>query len=127
MNANDSHRVLAILLVDDHADGMLALKRLLEFNGHEVRTAGSVNEARQLAQQHRCDLLITDVTLPDGSGIDLFTALHAAYAIPGIVVTGHGEREYRQECEKAGFSRFVLKPFLLTDLLAAIRSAVRPS
>ena len=115
---------ICILLADDHADGMVPLKRLLTHRGHQVISAETIADARRLAKEHRCQLLITDLELPDGSGIDLFHYLHAFYGIPGIALNGHGNEEYRRACKQAGFSAFLVKPTDIDAVKATIRSVM---
>ena len=71
-----SERVaMRLLLVEDHEDTNRSLSRLLRKRGYEVRTAASVATALQEAADHPFDLLISDMGLPDGSGIDLMEQL----------------------------------------------------
>src|SRR5690606_4398635 len=64
-------RPLRILLVEDHSDTARLMGRLLRGEGHEVETAPTVAEALDLAERHEFDLLVSDLGLPDGTGIDL--------------------------------------------------------
>jgi CheY-like chemotaxis protein len=79
---------LRVLLVDDHEDTRYVLRRLL--CGHDVRTAGCVSEALEEAALYDFDLLISDIGLPDGSGLDLMKQLQAAYRMQGIALSGYG-------------------------------------
>lgn len=60
-----------LLLVEDHADTARVLGRLLRHNGHEVELANSLGEAVEALLRQPFDLLLSDLDLPDGTGIDL--------------------------------------------------------
>ena len=77
-----------ILLVDDHADTSRALKRLLERMGYQVQTADSVSSALQASQSEPFDIVISDIGLPDGSGLDLMREIKAKGVVPPYVNLG---------------------------------------
>ena len=112
---------MRVLLVDDHVDGLDVTARLLRLEGFEVLTAGMCRDAVELATQHRCDLLVTDLGLPDGTGMDLLVELNRTHRIPGIALTAHNERNFIDGACNGGFARHLFKPFVFADLLAAIR------
>ena len=118
--------MLRILLVDDHDDTLRVLARLLEMSGFAVRTAESGRRAKELAQENWADLLISDIGLPDVTGIELMRDLRAAYGIPGIALTGFQEDFYIQDCLTAGFSRHLVKPVDLDALVRAINEVAPP-
>ena len=101
-----------ILLVDDHADTLKMLGRLLAAAGYRVTPAGSVADAvRAAAETHDVDLLITDIGLPDGTGIDVIHAVRTHHAgVRAIALTGYGmERDVRASAA-AGFNAHLTKP-----------------
>jgi CheY-like chemotaxis protein len=112
---------LHILLVDDHDESLVVLKRLLERCGHTVATARSYAEAMEAAQRRRCDLLISDVGLPDRSGLELMQELRSRYGIKGIALSGYTDEQDARNSEDAGFARHLNKPVVFTDLTAAIQ------
>lgn len=118
-------RSLRILLVDDSRDALEALAKLLRCEGHEVYAAMTVREAVDVAARQRCDLLIADIELPDGTAMELMCVLRNICPVPGIALTGHGEDEYRSLARAAGFHRHLLKPIHFADLLAAIAELAR--
>src|SRR5437899_12059283 len=75
---------LKILLVDDHEDTCAALEKLLVRRGHLVAATHNVRSAMEAAVRDKFDLLISDIALPDGSGMDLMMQLRALSKIPGI-------------------------------------------
>jgi DNA-binding NtrC family response regulator len=101
---------LQILLVEDHADTALALSKLLARRGYVVRVADSVNEARRSALESRIDLMICDVGLPDGSGLDLMRELKERAGLRGICMSGHGSEEDVRRSISAGFAAHLIKP-----------------
>ncbi|MDZ4401167.1 ATP-binding protein [Prosthecobacter sp.] len=110
-----------ILLVEDHADSARQLTRLLMREGHEVTGAAAVAEAMQLADKHTFDLLVSDLGLPDGSGIDLMRHLAAHHPMPGIALSGYGMEEDVKASLAAGFQLHLTKPVDWPDLKAAIQ------
>ena len=110
-----------ILLVEDHDDTLVVLARLLRMSGYEVDACGTAEGARQLAASGRCNLLVADIGLPDGSGLDLMRDVRQRHGIPGIAMTGFGEHD-ADTCVAAGFSRHLMKPVAFDDLVKAIES-----
>jgi len=110
-------RSLCILLVEDDADSRAALARLLNISGHRTIVAGTVAEALQLARAHKCDVIVSDVGLPDRSGLELMRELSALYPIPGIAISGYTDAADVTECERAGFMRHLKKPIDFQTLL----------
>jgi len=113
-------RPLRILLVDDHQDTCTALERLLVRRGHLVAAAHNVRSAMETAAGNSFDLLISDVALPDGTGTQLMTYLHAISRIPGIAISGFGMNGDVEKSIEAGFSEHLVKPVKMENLEAAI-------
>jgi len=114
-------RALHIPLIEDHGDTARIMKRLLKANGHEVTTAGDLATALATAQQGSFDLLISDLGLPDGSGLDLMRQLVAkGKAVPAIALTGYGQDEDVALCRQAGFAAHLTKPINMDQLARTI-------
>ena len=111
---------LRILLVEDHADTARTMTLLLRSLGYRVTTAGSVATALEAAGAEKFDLLISDVGLPDGTGLDLMQKLLARGPMRGIVLSGFGMEEDVKRSLDAGFSLHLTKPIDLQRLEAAI-------
>jgi PAS domain S-box-containing protein len=110
-----------ILLVEDHEDTLKVMNRLLRYGGHRISMAASVQAATELARTETFDLLISDLGLPDGSGLDLIRLLKAQQPIVrGIALSGFGMDEDVQRSAEAGFDLHLTKPVNLTVLEAAI-------
>jgi signal transduction histidine kinase len=116
---------LRLLLVEDHADTAEAMANLLRALGHEVTVAGSVGSALSAAEAQggRFDLVVSDLGLPDGSGLDLMRELAGRYGLKGIALSGYGMEEDVQRSREAGFSKHMTKPVDLQALKAAILAA----
>src|SRR5436309_14747292 len=115
---------LKILLVDDHQDTCAALEKLLVRRGHLVAATHNVRSAMETAVRNQFDLLISDIALPDGSGVDLMRQLRAISSIPGIAISGFGNNGDIERSLQAGFSEHLIKPIKLDDLEAAIERAI---
>jgi len=120
-----------ILIVDDHAPTVAALVRLLSMFGHTVVSADTAASAVQTARRTPIDVLICDIDLPDGSGLDVMRRLRDL-PIVGIAVTGGGDECHPSACEEAGFDGYLLKPMLMEDLIHVLhelqhRSRLRSS
>lgn len=113
-------RHLKILLVEDHELTAHMMARLLRTFGHEVRTANSVGDAQRSAAAESFDLLISDVGLPDGTGLELMRDLARRYAIRGIALTGYGMEDDVRRSAEAGFAEHLTKPIDPSRLRAAI-------
>jgi PAS domain S-box-containing protein len=116
-----------ILLVEDHADSADTLSQLLTFSDYTVTVARNMAEAIALADQ-QFDLLISDIRLPDGSGLDLMRQLRARRPIRGIAISGFGTDQDRRRSRAAGYELHLTKPLDFNRLLDAIkRIGGRPS
>jgi CheY-like chemotaxis protein len=118
---------LRILLVDDHADTCAALERLLKLRGHSVAAAHSMRGALEIAAAESFDLLISDIGLPDGNGVDLVRYLRAQRPIRGIAISGFGMDADISKSLEAGFSEHLVKPVKLEKLEAAIARVMADS
>jgi two-component system response regulator PilR (NtrC family) len=117
-----------ILVVDDEAD----LRELLEITllkmGLDVDSAATLAQARALLAQHAYALVLTDMRLPDGLGLELVREVTAAEkSTPIAVVTAYGSAENAVVALKAGAFDYVTKPVVLEDLRIMVRSALRLS
>jgi signal transduction histidine kinase/ActR/RegA family two-component response regulator len=115
---------LRILLVDDHQDTCAALEKLLVRRGHLVAATHNVRSAMEAAARNRFDLLISDIALPDGSGIELMRQLQAISKMPGIAISGFGNNGDIEKSLEAGFCEHLIKPVKLEKLEAAMERAI---
>ncbi|MEY2479540.1 MAG: hypothetical protein QOI04_467 [Verrucomicrobiota bacterium] len=119
-----AHSALRILLVDDHQDTCAALERLLARRGHLVATAHTLRAAMETAGRNQFDLLISDIALPDGTGIELMSYLRALSGMRGVAISGFGMNGDIEKSLQAGFSAHLVKPVNLEKLEAAIERAL---
>ncbi len=122
--AAQSHGTARILLVDDHADTSRVMKIMLEQKGYQVVTADSVRTALARAVDSEFDLLISDIGLPDGSGLELIQEINKIRPIPGIALSGFGMEEDIQKSRDAGFQTHLTKPINFKQLHEAIQRSV---
>ena len=124
-SARASRPALQILIVEDHADTAASLQQLLESEGHTVRAAASVAEAEALFREGPCDLLITDLGLPDASGHDLLGRLRQVRPVPAVVLSGYGMESDVAASLAAGFLEHLTKPINIRRLLQVIDRVAR--
>jgi signal transduction histidine kinase/response regulator RpfG family c-di-GMP phosphodiesterase len=105
-----------ILLVEDHEDTNRSLTNLLRRRGYHVQAADSVRSALILAEQEQFDVLISDIGLPDGSGIELMKSLQSHRPLFGIALTGYGMEDDIQKSYDSGFNHHLVKPVDLNRL-----------
>jgi signal transduction histidine kinase len=111
---------LKILLVDDHADTLRVMSRLLRKLDHRVTTAESKSAALAAAATNDFDLLISDIGLPDGTGLELMRELLATRPIRGIALTGYGMESDVRQSKDAGFTAHMTKPINFQELVGII-------
>jgi signal transduction histidine kinase/ActR/RegA family two-component response regulator len=109
-------KTMRILLVEDHEDTNRSLTRLLRRRGYQVQSATSVQTALDLSAKEEFDVLISDLGLPDGSGIDLMQKLNSDRPLFGIALTGFGMEDDVRKSRDAGFKHHLVKPIDLTKL-----------
>jgi two-component system KDP operon response regulator KdpE len=110
---------LCILVVDDDADTLKLMTRLLNRHGYDVHPARTSEQAEE--RVNGCGLIISDIVLGAGDGLELMRDLKSRYGLKGIAVSGHAEPDDVQDAKEAGFDRFIAKPISLEDLLDTIR------
>ena len=111
-------------IVDDEEPVRKSLAFLLTMHGFTVRVHNSATDFLAVASTVRNGCLVTDLRMPDMSGVELLQSLQAAKAtIPTIVITGHGDVPMAVEAMKAGALDFIEKPFEDEVLIEAIKRA----
>ena len=123
-----SHPVssLQILVIDDEPDLRTLYELTLLRDGYRVEAAATIAEAWELLNTRRFDLVITDMRLPDGSGIDLLKGVRAQQRRERcIVITAYGSAENAVESLKAGAFDYLTKPVDLKQFRNVIASAVQ--
>ena len=111
---------LRLLLVEDDPATLQALGRLLRRDGHTVITATTVASALDAAQTTGFDFVVSDLGLPDGSGIDLMTQLRQRHGLRGIALSGYGMEDDIVHSREAGFVSHLIKPVQFVELQRAL-------
>ena len=105
-----SLRPLRIFVVENHEDTRVLLGLLLEQLGHTVLTAATKEEAIAKVPDAHCDMLISDIGLPDGNGWELMAQLGERAPPYAIAMSGFGQLSDRQRSLNAGYRHHLLKP-----------------
>ena len=116
----DASGTQRLLLVEDHEATLTVLTRLLTRAGYTVTTASSVADARSVAEHVHFDLVISDIGLPDGTGIELMEVLHRKHGLRGIALTGYGMEDDLRRSREVGFVEHLVKPVDFAQLRRAI-------
>jgi len=110
-----------ILIVEDHRDTAEILVELLTEEGFEVTSAASAQAALK-RDPGGFDLVVSDLGLPDASGLELMRALQARHPVKGIALSGYGTEGDVRASRAAGFDAHLTKPVDLSVLMDVIRS-----
>jgi two-component system response regulator PilR (NtrC family) len=114
-----------LLIVDDEASLRDFLSIVFEDEGWRVETAGSVADARAAVAKNEPDLILCDLMLPDGSGIDLLREVKTATpSVAVVMITAHTSTKSAVEALKAGAFDYIAKPFDIDELKIIVRNAV---
>ena len=115
---------LSVLLVEDHDTTARVTSRLLGTLGYEVTVAPDVASAKRMTDSQRFDIVVSDLGLPDGTGLDVMRYVRTRHNLPAIAVSGYGMEDDVKQTKAAGFSEHLIKPIDLPKLQAAIRRAL---
>jgi PAS domain S-box-containing protein len=122
-NGSDGLRLpsLRLLVVDDHPDTAAVLSELLRLAGHDVRTAGTGQDALRLVEEHTFDVVVSDLGLPDMTGHELMQQLTQRGLVKGIAISGYGMEEDIERSRVAGFGEHLVKPVTVVRIEQALR------
>jgi len=115
-----------ILVVDDEPDIRTLMKEILEDEGYKISLAENGNLARQLRHEHRPDIILLDIWMPDVDGISLLKEWQEGGFMNSVVImmSGHGTVETAVEATRLGAYDFIEKPLSLAKLLITIKRAL---
>ena len=114
-----------ILVVEDDASIRDVLRAILEAEKYRVVEAGTAARAQIEARAHKPDLLLVDLGLPDGDGLQVIRGVRTWSPIPIVVLSARTLEEQKVAALDAGADDYVTKPFSAPELLARVRSALR--
>ncbi len=115
-----------ILIVDDEKNILSTLARALDIEGYSSETAGTAAEAYDLIGRKAVDLVLLDVKLPDGDGLDVLAEVgRRSEALPVIMMSGHGTIETAVRATRLGALDFLEKPIGMDRLFVAVANALR--
>lgn len=113
---------LSILVVDDSEDNAEMLSELLAERGHLVRTASCGSSALELLDVNLPDVVLLDVGLPDMDGYEVAATIRSRFGdrVRVVALTGFSGTEARERAQRAGFDDFLVKPFHVENVEAAL-------
>lgn len=114
-----------ILVVDDEPQITRVLRTTLSSHGYEIRVANDAEAALDVLTDWPPELIITDLSMPDISGIELTKRVRGKSEVPIIVLSVRGEERSKIEALDAGADDYVTKPFSMNELLARVRANLR--
>jgi CheY-like chemotaxis protein len=109
-----------ILVVEDHLDTLRSMTVLLERLGYDVLSAENMADALLIAEREHFDILLSDIGLPDGSGLELVRKIRQQRNVSALALSGFGMEEDVQRSREAGFFDHLTKPISIDRLKSAI-------
>ena len=116
---------LRVLVVEDDREIRSMMQSSLAVEGFDVQTAVSVSEAKALLHHSLPDVVVLDLGLPDGDGIELVHQVRRHHSLPILVVSARHQEAQKIRLLDAGADDYLTKPFSVGELLARIRVALR--
>ena len=120
-----SIRSKKILVIDDETQITRVLKRTLVAQRYDVRTAPNGETGLEIFNDFQPDLVITDLSMPEMSGIEVCREIRKLSQIPILVLSVKGEERTKVEALDAGADDYITKPFGIEELLARLRAVLR--
>lgn len=116
---------LRVLVVEDDRDIRSLVQSTLGVEGYEVRTAVSVSEALAMVQHAMPDVVLLDLGLPDGDGLELVQNIRRQHTLPILIISARHQETEKVKLLDAGADDYLTKPFSVGELLARMRVALR--
>jgi DNA-binding response OmpR family regulator len=114
---------LSVFLVENHQDTVRYMQKFLEQFGYKVSVAGDMTTALREIPKSQCDVLISDIGLPDGDGWTLMEKLGKHRPQFAIAMSGYGTSNDQSKSRDAGYIHHLVKPFVPDALLTLLREA----
>lgn len=115
---------IRVLLVEDHADTVRVMAKLLRDSGHEVTTANTAASALQAARDQPFDIVVSDIGLPDATGFDLMKQVRDRHGLKGIALSGYGMEDDLRMSRASGFFEHLVKPVNVAQLEEVIKRVI---
>lgn len=115
------------LVVDDDADGAEMMAALIATEGFTVATAGSLRDARRQLSLQEPDIVLLDLMLPDGSGMQLFEDAKALANTEVVLITGHASLDTSIQALRMGAADYLVKPINVKQLSGILSRVIKPS
>jgi two-component system, NtrC family, response regulator AtoC len=115
------------LIVDDDVDALANLATLVEMEGFSTAVATTLQEAREQMASQRPDVVLLDLMLPDGDGMELFQDVESRKATEIILMTGHASIESSVQALRLGASDYLIKPIHIKQLKNTLARVARPT
>jgi two-component system KDP operon response regulator KdpE len=127
MKQNEHDQPAKILIVDDEPQITRVLRTALSTQGYSLRIAANGVEGMEAVHTWKPDLVITDVSMPQMSGVELCREIRSVSSIPIIVLSVRNQDLMKVEALDAGADDYVTKPFSIQELQARVRAQLRRS
>lgn len=114
-----------ILVIDDEELLIKTMNRLLEKKGYQVYSVKNGQDAKVMAEEEDFDLIISDVRMPGQNGIQIVKGIQKIRTIPVIFITGFADEKLEKEAKTIHPVAYLMKPFDLHEMLAAIEKAFK--
>jgi two-component system KDP operon response regulator KdpE len=114
-----------VLIVDDESPICRLLRSTLQVHDYDVLEAGTVHAALTLFAGEKIDIMILDLGLPDGDGIDVIRKVRETSQVPILVLSSRDDERGKVQALDAGADDYVTKPFGVEELVARVRTALR--
>jgi two-component system KDP operon response regulator KdpE len=115
-----------VLVVDDDPRLVRGLKIILRSAGYQVETADTIQAAAPMLAAHPPDVLVLDLVLPDGDGVEVCREVRRSSTLPILIVSAIGDEREKTRALDAGADDYLPKPFRGDELLARLRTILRP-
>jgi len=125
-NAERNTLALRLLVIEDNEDTGLAMRLLLQRHGYRVEVVRTLHDALTCYKQLTFDAVISDIGLPDGTGLDLIQKINQIRPVPAVALSGFGMESDIQKSLEAGFKAHLTKPVDFAQLHDTLQRITEP-
>ena len=125
MVTHQTSRAMRIFVLEDNEDTLKYLRRHLERLGHTVVSASTIADSLALFPSSNCEVLISDIGLPDGDGWDFYEEIRPLGNVFAIAMSGYGRPSDHARSKSVGFLFHLVKPFQLSELDQILEKAAQ--